>query len=56
MTEWLKGKKTYILAGVGVIYAASGWYLGKIDTQTMLEMAWAAMAAGTIRAGISNGR
>ena len=56
MIEWLKGKKTYILAFAGVVYAVSGWYLGKIDTQTMLDMAWAALATGALRAGIQNSR
>lgn len=54
MINWLKGKKTYILAVVGVIYALSGWYLGKIDTQTMINMAWAALTAAALRAGITN--
>lgn len=52
--EWLKGKKTYLLALVGIAYALSGWYLGKFDTQTTLEMAWAALTAGALRAGINN--
>lgn len=54
MIDWLKGKKTYLLAFAAVVYAVSGWYLGKFDTQAMIDMLWAALTAGALRAGITN--
>jgi hypothetical protein len=53
--NFLKGKKTYILVALGVIYALSGYFTGHFDLKSAIDMVWTALAAGTIRAGISNG-
>jgi hypothetical protein len=52
--NFLKGKKVYFLGLVAVIYALTGWYLGKIDPTTALDMIWGGLTAMAIRAGIKN--
>jgi hypothetical protein len=52
--DFLKGKKSYFLGLAAVIYALAGWYLGKIDPTTALDIIWAGLTAVAIRAGIKN--
>lgn len=54
--NFLSGKKTYLLAALGIIYAVSGFLTGNIEGQAALELIWAALTASTIRAGIAKGR
>jgi len=51
--EWLKGKKTYIVAGVMVIYALViiGWNGG--DWGEAYKLILEATGIGTLRAGIA---
>jgi type IV secretory pathway VirB2 component (pilin) len=49
-----KGRKTYSLAVVAILYALAAWYLGKIDSQQAIAEIWAAITAAAIRHGISN--
>jgi len=54
MIDWLKGKKTYLIAIGTIIYAVSGAATGQIDVQTAIQMILAALGGMTMRAGISN--
>jgi hypothetical protein len=48
---WLQGKKTYITALVGFVGAILAWSNGQIDLTGLLEAAWVAIMACTVKAG-----
>lgn len=50
---WLKGKKTYLVAGVGIITAAVAWAEGGIDLTGFLQTVWAAVLVFTGRAAVA---
>jgi len=50
----LRGYKSYILAGLGVLYGVLGFILGYGDTQTNLAAIWAGLAVFGLRQGIHN--
>ena len=52
--EFLKGKKAYIMAAIGLLGAVAAWADGQIDTVALLAAVWAAAQACFIRAGIAN--
>ena len=52
--EFLKGKKAYITAAIGLLGAVAAWADGQIDGVAMLAAVWAAAQACFIRAGIGN--
>lgn len=52
--EFLKGKKAYITAAIGLLGAAIAWADGQIDGVAMLAALWAAAQACFIRAGVTN--
>ena len=52
--EFLKGKKAYITAAIGLLCAVVAWADGQIDTVALLAAVWAAAQACFIRAGIAN--
>ena len=52
--EFLKGKKAYITAAIGLLGAVVAWADGQIDGVAVLAAVWAAAQACFIRAGISN--
>ena len=52
--EFLRGKKAYITAAVGLLGAVVAWADGQIDTVALLAAAWAAAQTVFIRAGIAN--
>jgi len=52
--EFLKGKKAYIMAAIGLLGAVAAWADGQIDGVAMLAAIWAAAQACFIRAGIAN--
>jgi hypothetical protein len=52
--EFLKGKKVYITAAIGLAGAVIAWADGQIDTLALLAAVWAAAQACFIRAGIAN--
>jgi len=54
MREFLKGKKAYITAAIGLLGAVIAWADGQIDGVALLAALWAAAQACFIRAGISN--
>lgn len=53
LITWIKGKKTYALALIGLVYAVSGYFTGHIDGSTALELGWGALTASAIRHGVN---
>ena len=51
---FLKGKKAYIAAAIGLLGAVVAWADGQIDGLALLAAVWAAAQAVFIRAGIAN--
>jgi hypothetical protein len=54
LREFLKGKKAYITAVIGLAGAVLAWADGQIDGVALLAAVWAAAQACFIRAGIAN--
>ena len=54
LREFLKGKKTYITAAIGLLGAVVVWADGQIDGLALLAAVWAAAEACFIRAGLAN--
>lgn len=52
MFDWMKGKKTYVLAALGALTVIVTWMVGDITTKEMLEGVWASGIAAAIRNGI----
>ena len=52
--EFLKGKKTYLTAAVGVLGAVLAWSQGQLDVAGLLAAVWAAAQSCFIRAGVAN--
>ena len=52
--EFLKGKKAYITAAIGLLGAVIAWADGQIGNVALLAAVWAAAQACFIRAGIAN--
>ena len=52
--EFLRGKKAYITAAIGLAGAFLAWADGQIDNVAMLAAVWAALQACFIRAGVAN--
>ena len=52
--EFLKGKKAYITAAIGLLGAVVAWADGQISGTALLASVWAAAQACFIRAGIAN--
>jgi hypothetical protein len=50
----LSGKKTYILAAAGLIYAVAGYFSGHLDSQTALGLLWSSGIVTTVRNAIAN--
>ena len=51
--EFLKGKKTYIMAAVGLASAVVAWAEGAISGTAILAAVWAAAQSCFIRAGVA---
>lgn len=51
--EIINGKKTYILASLGIIYACAGYFTGHIGSQEALGVIWASLTTMGLRHGIS---
>lgn len=52
--EFLKGKRTYITAIIGILGALAAWADGQIDLTGLIAATWAAAQTCFIRAGIGN--
>ncbi len=51
--EFLKGKKTYVLGLLGVVWAVYGWAMGFIDVNVAQGVIWASLTSMAMRAGIA---
>jgi hypothetical protein len=51
--EWLKGKKSYLVAAAGVLAAVIGWSDGELDTPAMVAAVVAALEAMALRAALA---
>jgi len=49
----MNGKKTYLVAGVAILYAISGFFFGALDANAAVQIVIAALGLGTVRHGIS---
>ena len=61
MTEWFKGKKTYILVGLGVLTVLTQTLAGDISfveffSSPELKELIMLLGIGTLRAGVKNGQ
>jgi hypothetical protein len=54
LRNWLKGRKTYITAAIGILGAVAAWADGDIGTAGFVAAVWAAVQTCFIRAGIAN--
>jgi hypothetical protein len=55
--EWLKGKKTYLVAFVAAVFnfgIAVGWWTADNQLWVAINMILASFGLGTLRAGIKN--
>lgn len=52
LIEYLKGKKTYFIVAVSIIYALSALATGHMDVQTAIEMILAALGGASMRNAI----
>lgn len=52
--EFLKGKKTYITAAIGLLGAVAAWADGQIGGTALFAAVWAAAQTCFIRAGIDS--
>ena len=53
LRDFLKGKKTYITAAIGVLGAAVAFGDGQIDLTGLIAAVWAAAQTCFIRAGVA---
>lgn len=53
MMTFLKGKFTYIMAGVAVLYGAYAYSSGMLDHETSLQIIWAGLTVFGVRRAIS---
>jgi hypothetical protein len=53
LREFLKGKKTYVMAAIGLVSALLAWAEGQISGTALLASAWAAAQSCFIRAGVA---
>jgi len=54
MFEWLKGKKTYIIAAFSLLGSIGAFMSGTIDFDTLWNAVQVALVAFGLRAGINN--
>lgn len=54
LREYLKGKKSYIVAGIGLASALVAWIEGGLSNTELIAAVFAAAQAVCLRAGIDN--
>lgn len=52
---FLLGKKTYIVAGVTILYAVTQHWTGVLTFDQMIQMILAALGLSALRAGVAKG-
>ena len=45
----LSGKKTYLVTAVMIVYAVAGFFLGKMDANSSVQMVFEALAVAGLR-------
>ncbi len=53
MWHFLKGKKTYALALIAIVYAVYSVHVGQMDWNTAMEYIFSALGGAGIRHGVS---
>lgn len=48
----LDGKKSYLLAGLAVVYAVAGFFLDKVQSEEVVKIVWFALFGSALRAGV----
>jgi len=56
LREWLKGKKTYLVAVAAVVASVIAYAEEVHDFPEMVKLIVAALLASTLRAGVGNGK
>jgi hypothetical protein len=51
--QWLKGKKTYIIQALALVYAASGYFTGNLDGKTALDILYSTTSISALRSALS---
>jgi hypothetical protein len=52
--KWLEGKKTYIVAGLGVLLALAGAYLGLLSNEAAALLLVTSLGFAGLRSGVTN--
>ena len=50
----LKGRKTYLIVILMIVYAISGLLIGKIDVNSAIQLILSSLAVAGLRIGIAN--
>lgn len=53
MINFLKGKKTYFLGILGIVWAVTGWILGYLEPTAAQAILWGSLTSIAIRAGVA---
>lgn len=53
---WLKGKKTYFVAALAILYALLRFYYQEIDLDTLVTLILAALGGATLRHGVKTSK
>ena len=53
MLQSISGKKTYIMAGLTILYAGAGYWTGNLDFNTAVQMILGAGGLSALRAGVT---
>jgi hypothetical protein len=52
--NWLKGKKTYIVAGIGVVFAVAEYWAGALNVTDAAYAILGSLGLGTLRSGVNS--
>ena len=55
LVNYLKGKKTYLLAAALLGYALGGYLTGHLNGKEALDLIWSSGVVSSLRAAITNG-
>jgi hypothetical protein len=50
--DYLKGKKTYIIQGLALVYAISGYFTGNLDSKTTLDIIYSTASISALRSAL----
>jgi hypothetical protein len=52
-TEFLQGKKTYIMALLLAVYALSGYFTGNLTGEQTLQLLWGSGVLGSLKSALT---